>query len=585
VAGRTKTHGELRHVRRHVYDELRQVWVAGWVLEARADVITKVKRLFPKAQANRRGFVTLTDTPELARDLEWILQRWPLDLKPADRKHLKARADQHREREQLVHDILTGAQPHVGLAGWQDPIRTPREYQLTAADLALATGQLLIADDLGLGKTMTGLLVLRNPDALPALVVCPTHLPRQWEQEIAKTLPMLRTHVVRSLSPYDPAKRREMRGHDPDVLIMGYAKLRGWGNHLAGRIRTVIFDEAQELRRTDSDKYLAAAQIADGAGYRVGLTATPVYNYGGEIHNVMSVLCPDALGSREEFAREWCNGLWSDKVAVDDPAGLSVYLRDQGLMIRRTVKDVGRELPHGEAVKIPHSIESDGDVFERLAADAIDLAQMIVARSATKQELWQARGEFDWKLRQATGIAKAPYVAEFVKLLLDSEQKVILFGWHRAVYDIWADRLQEHDPVFYTGEESPAQKQRAKERFLTDDDCRIFVMSLRSGAGLDGLQHNCRVGVFGELDWSPAMHDQCIGRYARDGQLEEALAYFLVSDHGADPAMAEVLEAKRQQQDPLLDPDAPLFQQAPDVGDRVALLAEQILAKRGRRAA
>jgi hypothetical protein len=69
----------------------------------------------------------------------------------------------------------------------------------------------------------------------------------------------------------------------------------------------------------------------------------------------------------------------------------------------------------------------------------------------------------------------------------------------------------------------------------------------------------CKVGVFGELDWSPAMHDQCIGRYARDGQPEEALAYFLVSDHGADPVMAEVLELKRQQQEPLRDPDAPLF--------------------------
>jgi hypothetical protein len=45
------------------------------------------------------------------------------------------------------------------------------------------------------------------------------------------------------------------------------------------------------------------------------------------------------------------------------------------------------------------------------------------------------RGDFDWKMRQATGIAKAPYVAEFVKLLLESEQKVVLFGWHRDVYD------------------------------------------------------------------------------------------------------------------------------------------------------
>src|SRR5579884_3848269 len=43
-------------------------------------------------------------------------------------------------------------------------------------------------------------------------------------------------------------------------------------------------------------------------------------------------------------------------------------------------------------------------------------------------------------------------------------------------------------------------------------------MSLRSGAGLDGLQEDCTVGVFGELDWSPEQHRQCIGRLDRDGQ-------------------------------------------------------------------
>jgi hypothetical protein len=49
----------------------------------------------------------------------------------------------------------------------------------------------------------------------------------------------------------------------PDVLIIPYSKLRGWGDHLAGRVRTVIFDEVQELRRPTA-KYEAAARVADG---------------------------------------------------------------------------------------------------------------------------------------------------------------------------------------------------------------------------------------------------------------------------------------------------------------------------------
>ncbi|UUY01947.1 SNF2-related protein [Svornostia abyssi] len=104
--------------------------------------------------------------------------------------------------------------------------------------------------------------------------------------------PKLTTHIIRTGKPYDPSKRREMKGYDPDVLIINYHKLRGWVDHLAGRVKTVIFDEAQELRRADSDKYKAAARIADGAHVRMGLTATPIYNYAAEIHNVLSVIAP-----------------------------------------------------------------------------------------------------------------------------------------------------------------------------------------------------------------------------------------------------------------------------------------------------
>lgn len=496
-----------------------------WQVRAAPDVMIRLKRILPKAQTHRTDAITLMHTSEVARDLEWILERWDFTIDAAALERLRGAAGEHREREQAVRGILTGERPHLEFLA--APAREPREYQLVAADLALTNRSLLLADDLGLGKTMSGLLVLRDPERLPALVVCPTHLPRQWQSELAKTLPWLRSHIVTSGKPYDPARRRELRGHDPDVLIINYAKLRGWRDHLAGQVRTVLFDEAQELRRNDSEKYKAAAAIADGAQVRVGLTATPVYNYAGEIHNVMSVLAPDALGTREEFAREWNGGGgWHDKLRVNDPAALGAHLRDQGLMLRRTRKEVGRELP--EVVRVPHSVDADQRVHDDLMDGAVDLAEVIL--HGERREAFVAAGDLDWRMRHATGVAKAPYVAEFVRLLLETERKVVLFGWHRDVYDVWLERLAEFNPVLYTGSESTAQKDAAKAAFLRtrpahwdgldleddataepfDGECRVLIMSLRSGAGLDGLQDVCSVGVFGELDWSPAMHDQCL---------------------------------------------------------------------------
>jgi SNF2 family DNA or RNA helicase len=548
-----------------------------WAIRATPDVAMRLKRIFPRANKRRGGALTLIHTPEVARDLEWVLARWPLDLDDLARRRLTDAADRHRATEESVTEILRGGRAHLDLP---EPSRPGRPYQLQAADLALTTGRLLLGDDLGLGKTMSCILTLRDP----ARLVCPTHLPKQWVEELGLTLPWLTPHIIRSMRVYDPSKRRELRGFDPDVLVIPYSKLRGWGDHLKGRVRTVIFDEMQELRHPSTDKYNAAATIADGADLVMGATATPVYNYGGEIFNIVDVLERGALGDRGEFAREWCGGESGPKAKVQDPRALGHHLREQGLMLRRTRADVGRELP--EVQRIPHNVDVDEAVYAQLMEGAADLARVILD-GTDRKAAFTAAGDLDMQMRQAAGIAKAPYVAEFVRMLLESQRKVVLWGWHRAVYDVWMDRLREFNPVMYTGSESPRQKAESIERFLQQDgdepgpnEARVFIMSLRSGAGLNGLQTVCNTGVFGELDWSPGMHDQCIGRLNRDGSIGGVLAYFLTSDHGADPVMAEVLDLKRMQAEPIRNPDMELFEPQADNSDRVRRLAAGVLQNR-----
>jgi SNF2 family DNA or RNA helicase len=547
-----------------------------WVLEAEPNVTMRLKRIFGRINPRRDGALVISDTPETAADLEWVLLRWPLELDEPTRERLERGARSYREAQGAVDRILGGE--HLPFA--LQPARAPREYQLQAADLVLTTGRLLLGDDLGLGKSFSALLVLRETEALPALVVCPTHLTRQWLEELHASFPMLKGHIVQRTTVYDPSTKRDMRGHHPDVLIMSYSKLDGWAKHLAGHVRTVVFDEAQELRRSGSRKYIAAGLVADGARYRIGTTATPVYNYGGEIHNILQVIACDALGTRGEFVQEWGSEMRDGKVAVRDPRALGAHLRDQNLFLRRTRADVGREL--AELIRVPHVVDADPDVIERETSEALDLAELIVTGAGTRQERWQAAGDLDWQMRRATGLAKAPYVAAFVRMLLESEAKIVLFGWHRDVYELWGDAFTKAHVghVLYTGSESPAQKHRARDRFLEDERCQVLVMSLRSGAGLDGLQKACRVAVFGELDWSPGMHDQCLGRLHREGQGDPVVGYFLTCEYGSDPTVMEALGIKRGQAEPLRDPTVQLFEQMETPGDRVRRLAEDVLANR-----
>lgn len=547
-----------------------------WHIETEPHVLLRMKRVFERIQKAQHGTVKLSDTPENARELAWFFERYPFEVSPRD--YLDRRAEEHLQRQLLIEQFFDEGYtpPKFDLA------LPPREYQRSAADLALRAGGLLLADDLGLGKTVSAIAMLSDPRALPALVVTLTHLPRQWEAELARFAPSLRVHILRKGTPYDLRNVRGMKGRFPDVVICNYHKLSGWADTLAGVVKSVTFDEVQELRRAldgsrnPTRRYAAAKHIADAADFRLGLSATPVYNYGGEMFNILDVLNPDVLGTREEFTREWCRG---NMVSVHDPRALGTYLRSRGAMLRRTRAEVGRELP--PLSRIVHTIESDTRALDEVGERVAELASILLAQGGSERGAkLRASEEISYLLRQATGIGKAPFVADFVRLLVESGEKVVLYGWHRAVYDIWADKLRDLKPAFYTGSESPSQKEEAKRRFI-EGETPVIILSLRAGAGLDGLQRVARTVVFGELDWSPGVHDQGIGRVFRDEQTEPVTGFFLVSDAGSDPVVADVLGLKRQQAEAIRDPDADLLEELQVDPNRVRRLAETYLRSKG----
>lgn len=541
-----------------------------WLITAQADIAIRLKRIFPRTRVGAPGEIAVDDTPEASRDLEWVLERWPLEISDVDKRLLRRRANIDRRREERVLEVLGGAKsPELA----RTPSCTPRSAQLQAADLGLTTRGTICTDDVGGGKSITSLMLLRAADTLPALVVTQTHLTAQWsEEEIPKAWPELTVHKLKKGTPYQITDN----GRDPDIIVTNYAKLRGWGDHLAGKIRTVIFDEVQELRRHESAKYEAANHIASRAKYRFGISATPVYNYGDEIFNIMQVLSPGAFGSRVEFAREWCSG---NLHRVREPRALGTWMRDQGLMIGRTLEEMGIALPHRHVV-VPHLIDTDQREYDRMTEDVIDLARLIATSQAPKSEVWQASGDFSWRMRQATGLAKAHTVAQFTRMIVETHGPVVLFGWHHAVYERWLELLADLNPVLYTGQESDVQKRRSQLAFMNGES-NVLIMSLRSGSGLNGLTDVSDRVVFGELDWSPAIHEQCIGRLQRPGQTEKVIAYFLHSNVGCDPMMIDVLDVKRQQAEPIVRPDQKLFVPVADTSGRVRDLAFEFLRSRG----
>ena len=510
---------------------------ACWVVKAEPCVTELCKRLFPGTATSRRGEARFAAHRRIIGDLNWLMLRYPLAVNPADAQRWKDALYEAREYVRKRDAALTAP---VRVA----PSPTVFSGKLTAFQeeglaFLLRTDRCLLADEMGLGKTVEALAMLAQLGAYPALIIAPAHLIRNWENEIARFIHRpdgspITVHTVKGLSSYDlpPA----------DIYLMHYLLLRGWKKALPELgVRNVIFDEIQELRHAGTEKYSAASLLAEQAERVVGLSGTPIYNRGAEIWNVVNTLDFHFLGDYESFTREWCYGYGNEIVAK--PELLGDHLRSEGIMLRRTKQDVLKDLPPKRRLVI--TIDSDDSQYRKLMQPVDEkLRQLKHDDTLTASQKAMLSMEVEQGERQATGLAKAPYVIQFVRALLDGGEKVLLFAHHHQVMDAYRDELKTFSPAFITGRETMDQKARSVERFM-EGRTDLCCVSLRAAAGLNLQRATCV--VFGELDWSPAVHSQAEDRAHRMGQTDSILCYYLVSRKGSDQDVQDALGLKVSQ--------------------------------------
>ena len=507
-----------------------------WTVKGEPCVIELCKRMFPGSDHDKRGEARFTDHRRIVGELNWLMLRYPLEIASRDRERWEKALSGARSYAAARERVLNGVQEREAPAGMF--LGELRPFQKKGLAWLCATPRGLLADEMGLGKTVQALCALCSLRLFPAIIVVPPHLVRNWKAEIERFIRINgqppRMHEIKGLTPYALP--------EADLYIMHYLLLRGWKEILPNcGFRAVIFDEAQELRRAGTEKYSAASLLAESCQRVMGLSGTPIYNQGGEIWNVVNILDYHFLGDWESFTREWCYGYGNN--IVIKPELLGEHLRREGLMLRRTKAEVLPELP--EKRRLVQEIDADDSVYMRLMQPVLEKLRLLrvdgtLTASARALMIDQiSQGE-----RQATGIAKAPFVCQFVRALLENGEKVLLFGHHHAVMDRYREELRPFDPVFITGRESGQQKEDAAAAFM-NGRTDLCCVSLRAASGLNLQRASCV--VFGELDWSPAVHSQAEDRAHRIGQKDSLLCYYLVSPRGSDADIQEALGLKVSQ--------------------------------------
>lgn len=539
-----------------------------WVVKGDPAVTEMCKRLFPGSAGSKRGEARFTAHRRIIGDLCWLMMRFPLEVKLKDLPlwdQAVAEARQYAIRQARAAQMPARATPPEGSFHGE-----LMDFQQEGLSFLLQHDRCLLADEMGLGKTVQALACIASERALPVLIIPPAHLTRNWQEETARFLRVEgrapRIHVIRGLKPYDLP--------EADVYIMHYLLLRGWKQVLKDfPVRAVIFDEIQELRHAGTEKYSAASLLSEECSRVIGLSGTPIYNKGGEIWNVINILDFHFLGDWESFSREWCYGYGS--AVVIKPDVLGAYLKREGLMLRRTKQEVLKELPPKR--RLVQELDWNDKLYAQMMAPVLPMlekwkqdGEMTPSQRAMLEE------SISQQARQATGIAKAPYVCQFVRMLLDGGEKVLLFAHHHAVMDVYRQELKSFSPGFITGRETSAEKTKAVERFMSGHT-DVLCISLRAASGLNLQRATCV--VFGELDWSPAVHAQAEDRAHRIGQEDSLLCYYLVSPQGSDAEMQEALGLKVSQFVGLMG-DQPVTQQEAAEAAGVARMHVEKLVRR-----
>ncbi|HET6256464.1 MAG TPA: DEAD/DEAH box helicase [Puia sp.] len=413
----------------------------------------------------------------------------------------------------------------------------------------------ILADDMGLGKTIQALSFLQHfrdmNGRLTALVVCPTTLMFNWENEIKKFTPSLTYHIHHG---GDRTRNKEVLA-EYNVIITTYGTLRSDIKLLLElNFDYAVLDESQAIKNPSSKVTKAACLLQ--AKHRLCMSGTPLQNNTFDIFAQMNFLNPGMLGSLEFFRQEFAVPI--DKFGEQDRKD---HLRKllYPFILRRTKEQVAKDLPEKtETILFCEMEDEQRKVYEAYRNDYRDkILGTIEMQGIQRSQLTILQGLM--KLRQ---ICDSPAILnetdkydnnsikldELAREITENigDHKALVFSQFLGMLALIRERLKELEIKFeyFDGSTSAIERERAIQSFQNDDSCRVFLISLKAGGV--GLNLTAADYVY-IVDpwWNPAVEQQAIDRTHRIGQTKNIFAYRMICKDTIEDKILQLQEKKR----------------------------------------
>ena len=459
----------------------------------------------------------------------------------------------------------------------------PHQIDVAQRVLRQMGGRALLADEVGLGKTIEAGIILKELAvrglARRILILSPAALVDQWRGELETKFfeefdtpnePDEWRRTSRGIASYDRAVRK---GHREAILESPWD--------------LVILDEAHKVKNEKSARYKFISQIE--RNYILLLTATPLQNDLRELYNLVTLLRPGQLGTWKEFSRRYL--VSGDKRRAKSPAALreltsEVMIRTRRSSVAATLA-MPKRIPRHPAIRLtaPERLLYDATVgflrelyakgfIQQTAAEVdedrkrrrvktgrglqalelIRLCQRLCSSSAALGESMAklAEGElitpsYRTKAREIAAIARANRESakrEMLSRVLDDHREhVIVFSEHLPTLDLIKSRVEAHArrAIIYQG--GLSREDRARRLHLFKESKNGVLVGTRAATEGLNLQF-CNVLVNYELPWNPMVIEQRIGRIHRIGQTRDAHIINLAADGTIEAHILQLLDRK-----------------------------------------
>lgn len=404
-----------------------------------------------------------------------------------------------------------------------------------------------LADDMGLGKTLQAIALLTSiypQEDTPSLIIIPKSLIFNWQHEIDKFSPDLKYYTY-----YGHDKNLE-EAKKNNVIITTYGMVRNNIQSLAKELFCyVILDESQTIKNIKSQ--VTRAVISLRSKYRLTLSGTPIENNLGELYSLFRFLNPAMFGSLERFYR---NYLFPIQNNGNQDVARELKKKIYPFIMRRLKSDVLHDLPEKieQILYVEMSSEQKRFYEQRraffyesirgqIADEGIERSQFFVLQAIT--ELRQIASIPEIK---SEGLITSPKRKMLLDNMLDSianGHKILLFANFLGVLDYLAQDLQKNGIDYEVMTGATRNREAAVARFQKEPDCRIFLMTLKTGG--QGLNLTAADMVFiYDPWWNIAAENQAVDRSHRIGQDKTVFSYKLITKGTIEEKML-ALQAKK----------------------------------------